>query len=353
MATLKTIRGKRGDSYKVEWREGGARDGAWCSETFSPAKDPARDKDAAVEFQRAVESAGHRWPDFWVPGYGYLTPSEFLERERALQAGAPAEPAAPVLTLDEFAPDHIDSLTKVEPATKVRYQQVYRDRVKPWFGGIDVRDDEAPTARDARKWINLLIEGERNPDYDPDADDPEACPEWKREPCSAKTVRNTHSVVSLLFKAAVEEKLRHFNPFYKIPLPSPEDDAEGDEEMTYLEPEEFAILLDAMDIDARPLTEFLAGTGLRFGEATALKIKDLYLDDPKPHFRVWRAWKQGGQLGTTKTKQGKRRVGLTADQVTMLRKAIAGRERDRNAFVFVGPTGGAWSHSTFYQERWQ
>ena len=352
MATLKTITGKRGESYKVEWREGGSRNGAWRTETFNPQKNPVRDRAAAEDFCEAVNAAGQNWPDFYAPGLGYLTPAQFLASERAA-AAEPAVAGPAVMTLDEFAPGHIDSLTKVEPATKSRYQQLYRDRVKPYFGEINLRDDEAPTPRDARNWVNSLIEGERNPDYDPDAEDPESCPEWRREPCSAKTLKNTHSIVSLLFKAAVEEKVRHSNPFYKVPLPSPDDDAEGDEEMCYLEPEEFALLLDCVAIDARPLTEFLAGTGLRFGEATALKIKDLHLDDAKPHFRVWRAWKQGGRLGTTKTKQGKRRVGLTPDQVVMLRGAIAGRERDRNGFVFIGPSGGAWSHSTFYQERWQ
>jgi integrase len=352
MATLKTITGKRGESYKVEWREGGSRNGAWRTETFNPQKNPARDQKAAEDFCEAVNAAGQNWPDFYAPGLGYLTPAQFLASGR-VAAAEPTVPGVAVMTLDEFAPGHIDSLTKVEPATKVRYQQVYRDRVGPFFGAANLRDDDAPTARDARKWVNALIEGEKNPEYDPDAENPEDCPEWLREPCSAKTVRNTHSVVSLLFKAAAEEKLRHFNPFYKIPLPSPEDDAEGDEEMCYLDPEEFALLLDAMDIDARPLTEFLAGTGLRFGEATALKIKDLHLDDPKPHFRVWRAWKQGGHLGTTKTKQGKRRVGLTPDQAGMLRMATAGRERDRGAFVFLGPGGGAWPHSTYYSQRWQ
>lgn len=336
MASLKTIKGKGGDSYKVEWRTG--TDPAtgkvlWASETFNPQKDPARDRTAAEAFRDAVERAGG-WPDYYAPGYGYLTPEQYLARERAVQAAAPQnDPSVPALTLDGFAPGHIDSLTDVEAATKTRYQQVYRDRVHPYFGALDLSDDEAPTAREARTWINALIEGEKNPDYDPDAEDPDTCPEWLREPCSAKTVRNTHSVVSLLYKAAVAEKLRHANPFYGLKLPSPEDDGEGDEEMTYLAPDEFAVLLDAMDLDARPLTEVLAGTGLRFGEATALKVKDLHLDDPAPHLRVWRAWKQGGRLGTTKTRKGKRRIALTPDQVAMLRRVTTGRERDRNAFV--------------------
>lgn len=358
MATFKTIPGKHGDSYKIEWRDGDGPgpDGKvknW-SETFNPAKDPSRDFAAAQDFKRAVEAAGNRWPDYYIPGYGYLSPSEFLARERAameVQAEQSAGPAE--LTLEEFAPDHIDSLTDVEPATKTRYHQIFRDRIRPFFGRANLRDDEVPTAREARKWINALIEGERNPDYDPDAPDPENCPEYLREPCSAKTVRNTHGVISSLFKAAIAEKLRTCNPFFGIKLPSPEDDGEGDEEMTFLTPEEFALLLDAMGIDARPLTEFLAGSGLRYSEATALKVKDLHLDGPHPHLRVWRAWKRGGHLGAPKTKAGKRRIALAPDQVEMLRRAIEGREHTRDAFVFLGPSGGAWPHSTYYEDRWQ
>lgn len=358
MASLKTIHGKGGDSYKIEWRDGDGPgpDGKprWCTETFNPAKDPKRDSEAADAFKRAVEANGHRWPDYYVPGYGYLSPAEFTARVRALDAAGGSEPTGErEITLDEFAVGHIDSLTKVERGTKRRYHQILRDRISPFFGTADLRDEDAISARDARNWINALIDGERNPDYDPDADEPELCPEWLREPCSAKTVRNTHGVISLLFKAAIEEKLRSFNPFFKIPLPDAANDGEGEEEMCFLGPEQFAILLDAMGIDARPLTEFLVGTGLRFSEATALKIKDLHLDDEAPHLRVWRAWKWGGGLGAPKTKAGKRRVALTPDQTAGLRRAIEGRERDRNAFVFLGPGGGAWPHSTYYDDRWQ
>ena len=51
--------------YTVNWRLGGTRDGAQQSETFDT-------RPAANQFRLDVEAAGHRWPDGWVKGVGYL-----------------------------------------------------------------------------------------------------------------------------------------------------------------------------------------------------------------------------------------------------------------------------------------
>ena len=67
MATLVTrVRKDGSKAYRVKWPLGGRRGAPWQSETFE-------DRRAAVKFQTHVEANGHRWPDGWVKGFGYVT----------------------------------------------------------------------------------------------------------------------------------------------------------------------------------------------------------------------------------------------------------------------------------------
>ncbi len=104
-------------------------------------------------------------------------------------------------------------------------------------------------------------------------------------------------------------------------------------------------------------------TGLRWGELTALKVKDLDLDGAVPMLTVRRAWKRNGRgafeitdrgstyLGKPKTKQSRRRVSLTPTTVAALRRAAAGKHTDE--LVFTSPEGGALNRHNFYNRRWQ
>lgn len=65
MATLVERRLKSGGvSFKVQWRQGGGRDGCWQSETFESRR-------AAVKFQAMVDAWGQRWPEGWIKGVGF------------------------------------------------------------------------------------------------------------------------------------------------------------------------------------------------------------------------------------------------------------------------------------------
>src|SRR5690606_15070042 len=57
-----------GITYQVRWRDGGTRDGDWQSESFT-AEARAR------AFKLDVEESGHRWPDGWTKGEGYIATS--------------------------------------------------------------------------------------------------------------------------------------------------------------------------------------------------------------------------------------------------------------------------------------
>lgn len=158
---------------------------------------------------------------------------------------------------------------------------------------------------------------------DPDVVIPE--PEYY----APKSISNAQRLLSTVLAAAVEAGHINANPARGVDLPS---DAET-REMTFLTHNEFTLLLSAVAEYYRPLVAFLAGTGARWGEVTALTWGDIDLDSTTPSVRISRAWKKGESapyLGTTKTRRGRRTVTLPASVVELLR-----------------PLRGAWDERVF------
>ncbi|MBM4567806.1 tyrosine-type recombinase/integrase [Rhodococcus hoagii] len=62
------------------------------------------------------------------------------------------------------------------------------------------------------------------------------------------------------------------NPCEGRRLPAPDA---GKDNATFLTPEEFAVLRDAMTERWRPMTTFLVSTGMRYSEAAALTVGDI------------------------------------------------------------------------------
>jgi hypothetical protein len=76
MAWIEEYRRKDGGrSYKVRWRQDGARDGFRHAETFGVGRDE-QNRARAEGFAKMVEAAGENWPDGWVKGQGFLRPRE-------------------------------------------------------------------------------------------------------------------------------------------------------------------------------------------------------------------------------------------------------------------------------------
>ena len=115
----------------------------------------------------------------------------------------------------------------------------------------------------------------------------------------------------------------------------------------------------------RMLLEVAVGTGLRWGEITALQVRDLTLDGPEPCLRVRRAWKRNppptsefhrpdtgpSYLGPPKTRKSRRRVTLAAVLVDLLRELSAGKAPGE--LVFCALMGGELRSATWYEDRWK
>ncbi|MEU2181517.1 tyrosine-type recombinase/integrase [Streptomyces thermolilacinus] len=332
MASIRRREKKDGTAtYQVRWLEGG-RGGSWQDEIFG-------DEDSAKDFKRLVEAHGNKWPYGWVRGRGFVEPDD-----------NPDDP--PFL---DFAARYIDRLTGIDDRTREDY---HRD-VRVHLAHLEHMraDGRALTATvgnitqdDVMDWVRREEAGQRDPD------DPE---KWLRRPADPKSIRNRHGLLFCIMQAAVEAEpqLRTKNPCRSTRLPRVDNHIQ--DEMTFLERDEYQrIAAEIKDLAARDLTDWLVGTGMRWGEATALQVRDVTLDAAIPTANVQRAWKRAPKgvkpayyLGPPKTRKGRRIVALSPAQADMVRRLVTGMPPE--AFVFRPLEGQAWHHGNFYNRKWK
>ena len=128
---------------------------------------------------------------------------------------------------------------------------------------------------------------------------------------SPKTIRNVHGLLSASMEWAVQRGLRVDNPCKGVSLPRVE---EVGDEMCLLTHDEFDLLHNAMSPRYRLLLRTLVGTGLRWGEITALQVTDVQESSGVVALRVNKAWKRDGEyqhyVGSTKTSRSRRTVSV-------------------------------------------
>lgn len=166
-----------------------------------------------------------------------------------------------------------------------------------------------------------------------------------------KSIRNAHALLSDVLKTSMERGHVHRNVAHKVPMPSDHEHVE----MTILTENELVTLVGHIAEHYRPLVLTLYGTGLRWGEATALQVGDLDLDAVTPTLRVSRAWKKAARgseyyLGAPKTRKARRTVSLPAQLVPMLRATTAGKKADE--LVFATPSGTRIRQQHFWARTW-
>ncbi len=159
-------------------------------------------------------------------------------------------------------------------------------------------------------------------------------------------VQKAHGILLAALDAAVERNLIVANPASRVRLPKPHKTPN-----LYLSHEQVAELADEIDPRSKTLVGLLAYTGLRFGEASALRVGSLHLD--KRRLTVVRSITSvKGRLIEGPTKSHERRDLYFPSFLTeALRRQIAGRSKEQ--FVFTAPRGGNirlddWRPRTFY-----
>jgi integrase len=192
--------------------------------------------------------------------------------------------------------------------------------------------------------------------------------EWDR---SLKTKANYHGLIYGVFAYAVKRGYLAANPAIGT-APKQSRVKQSRPELRFLTERELETVVRL----AKGYGDVLAvtvGTGLRFGEISALWVTDVDLN--RGTIRVNKAWKRNGEddatdtpgwlsrqllskhrmrdhyLGNPKTPRSRRTITISPAVTDLLRKRIAGRTVDD--FVFTGRTGRPLHNGDFYTHVWR
>ena len=168
----------------------------------------------------------------------------------------------------------------------------------------------------------------------------------EREKLAAKTIKNRHALISAALQSAQEAGLVRTNLAKGLKIKRTER-----AEMVILMPDEFQNLVAQIHLPAyRDLVIFAYSTGLRFGEITALKVRDLRTNENPPTVSIVRAWKYtsgaGHEVGPPKTQRGRRTIAFPAALLPMLASNTAGKRPDD--WLFTNQAGGHIKHQTLW-----
>jgi integrase len=126
------------------------------------------------------------------------------------------------------------------------------------------------------------------------------------------------------------------------------------EEMVFLTKQEVDTIAEEIGELYRPLVILLAHTGLRWSEATALKVGDVELFGKRKTLTVVRAWKRDDDgtmyIGEPKSRRSRRTLPLDAATVDALIPLVAAR--NPGEWLFLSKTGRVVAHSTFRKDHW-
>jgi integrase len=280
-------------AYRVVWRQNGRGQ----SETFDNER-------KARAFRGRVDAADQRWPVGWVPGVG--DPQGFDPDQ---------------LTVRQWCERAIDSRPSIESRTRADYRRDLAAHLYPVLGDVPIAQ---VTREDAGRWVNGLTG-------------------------APKTIRNLHGLVSSCWNDAVIGGHVARNPFEKLRLPRADGIESG--EKVFLTPGEFAQLRDAFPDHYQPFVITLAGTGMRFGEATALKVS--HVNIARRTLRIDSAWKRQDdgtfEIGPPKSKKSVRTLDLPDEVFDAIRPLL---NRPRDAYLFTAVRGGYIRHSNFNNRIW-
>lgn len=203
----------------------------------------------------------------------------------------------------------------VRPATARGYDVAWRKRIKPWFGH---RKIESITVGDIEHAIG----------------------EWSG---SASTRNDALSMLSRLLDGAARSKIIDANPARLARRPR--DESVQSFRSRALTASEVSVMLEA--VEEGPYRAYLAAlvyTGMRAGEASALRVGDIDLPGRVIHVRRSFSPGRSGELIEQTPKSHKERsVPLPTALLPYVVDRIDGKSR--NDLVFTGPRGGRLSAS--------
>jgi integrase len=248
----------------------------------------------------------------------------WLVQQRSLMAqGDWTDPAHGRITFGEYAEAWLDSRADLKPKTRHQYQSLMRQHIMPTWRTVPLGKI---TFEGLTNWVSRLVLGGLGP----------------------SGVRQSVFVMSAALDHATRSGRIRANPAHGLGLPRPQR-----RDYVYLTHGQ-ALAFAAEAGRGRLLILLLGYTGLRWGEATALRVCDIDLDRRRVDVR--RAFSDvGGRviLGTPKSHQS-RTVPLPRFLAVELAAAVVGKHVDE--LVFTAPGGSVlrlpnWRRSVFIPAR--
>lgn len=329
----------RGKKWSFYWKQGG-RDGQKQRCSFSSEK-------LAIKGKAVAEAHGHKVDKWFVYNAVLGTPIP-----------KPVEAAAVSPTLREFFEVWLESKTRITPRTTLGYRRQFDLEILPTLGEKRLTEIEGV---DVSRLINKLrsCDCETNDQGDV-VTRGERCSRNRAggHGLSDKTITRYYSALHACLAFAVKERKIPDNPAartdYIRDVIADDDDREDGEGHVYLTAAEYQMILAAVAPDAQALIDFLAGTGARYSEATAMSVKAFDAMARPATVRIHRAWKHDGHgrwyLGSTKGRN-RRTVQIDEMVVDACLPLAAGEPSD--ALLFRNATGGRVDYGTFRRSRWE
>lgn len=240
------------------------------------------------------------------------------DQEGKADRGLWTDPAAAKVPLSEYAEAWLAG-RQLKPKSVATYRSLLDSRILPEFGEYQLRQISADAVR---AWVAEMVD----------------------EGLSASRISAARAVLASILGQAVEDGVLARNAAANVKTPSKQP-----RRQRFLTPDEVAKLAAACESrqkGAGGLVTFLAWSGLRWGEATALRWSDVDLG--KRRVKVHRAVSEvNGELieGTPKTHEHR--------TVIVPRHALpSGSSTTRNGLVFTAPRGGYLRSAHFRTRVW-
>ena len=195
------------------------------------------------------------------------------------------------------------SLAQLKPSAEKSYELIVRTHLVPAFGSLRMHEIDVPTIK-------------------------RQMTKWQGKGASGATVNRRLSVLSLIFKAAMEDGIVQANPVPAVRRPKESRRVERP-----LTPAKVARIVVAFDeliaeeetgwkrddaLVAKRIFVLVTDTGMRRGELLGLKWRHVHLADPAgPCLAIEETW-VAGQTATPKSEMSKRRIALDASVADML-----------------------------------
>lgn len=237
------------------------------------------------------------------------------EQLRNLDRGTWVDPSAGKVPLREYADEWLAGRI-LKPKTLEGYRSLLRSRILPTLGDHLL---SRVTRADVRVWVADMVE----------------------EGLSASRIEQARSLLASIFRQAVDDGIVGRNPAVGVATPR-----KRPRRQRYLTPDQVDDVAGACESrqeGAGDLVRFLAWSGLRWGEAVALRWENVVVD--RRRVRVRRsATEVGGRLVEGEPKTHEHRTVIVPRHVLP--------EQQTKGRVFTAPKGGPLRSANFRKKVW-